>query len=207
MTVRCKKAKKCSKNIFQTVKTDIVSISLLQFQKEDFKLKLWALGTRLDHRQISRLKQMAVRSKKAAKNLKFLTNKKLFSTASILLKGVAGDLRGCMLSWVTSGVTGCLEVSHVASGDRRGPREVKSGLGVTDGLVGLQMASGAAGDLVRPWVAIASFFHFSSLFNVSIQCQFHVYLCPSEKLFYEIITNSVWSTCRKILSLIVTFNF
>ena len=55
---------------------------------------------------------MAVRSKKAEENIKLLKKKKkkIFSTASILLRGVVGGLRG----------------SHVASGDLGGSRVASS---------------------------------------------------------------------------------
>jgi hypothetical protein len=88
--------------------------------------------------QISRLEQMAVRSKKAEENIKLLKEKQNF----LFSQGGQGWPRGL----------------HVASGDLWGHGLLwgipcgfwGSGvaLGVTDGLVGLQIASGAVGGLM-----------------------------------------------------------
>jgi hypothetical protein len=66
-----------------------------------------------------------------------------------------------MLPRVTSGVTGRLKGSLVASGGNGWHQGSGVTLGVTDGLVGLQMAlwglqmaSGAGGSFVGSWVAM-----------------------------------------------------
>jgi hypothetical protein len=88
---------------------------------------------------------MTVRSKKEEENIKLLTEKtsKIFSIASIFLRGVAGGLRGSPVAsgdlW-GSGIAS--RESLVASRGRRWPRGSGIYLGVINGLVGLQMASG-----------------------------------------------------------------
>jgi hypothetical protein len=83
-----------------------------------------ALRTRWDHQKISRLKQVAVKRKKAEENIELLTEKnKIFSTASILLRGVAGGLKGSHVA------SGDLQGSLVASGGRGWPLRVRSRLG------------------------------------------------------------------------------
>jgi hypothetical protein len=77
---------------------------------------------------------------------------KIFSTATTLLRGVAGGLMGFCLA------SGDLKGSQVASGVMCGFRGLPWGsriaLRVTDGLMGSQMASGAAGGLLGSWVAM-----------------------------------------------------
>jgi hypothetical protein len=53
---------------FENAKMGINSVSLIYFQQIYFQIE--ALETGLDHRQILRLKQMAVRSEKAEENMK-----------------------------------------------------------------------------------------------------------------------------------------
>jgi hypothetical protein len=98
---------------------------------------------------------MALKIKKGEENIELLTGKKcVFFTAAIFLRGVAGGIWGSCLasgdlggSWVASGVACGLRGSRVTLGGQ-------SSLGVTDGLVGLQIASRAAGGLIGSWVAM-----------------------------------------------------
>jgi hypothetical protein len=85
---------------------------------------------------------------------RLLTEKpKIFSKAAILLWGVAGGLGGSHVALGDLGDHKLPRGSHVTSG---GLGWSGVALGTTDGLLGSQMASRAAGGLVGTWVAMGS---------------------------------------------------
>jgi hypothetical protein len=99
---------------FENVEMGIESVSLIQFQQIFFKLNLWALKTQWDYQQISRLKQMAVRSHCARR----------VCAKTVTREGIAYKKTKSFLQ-----LPSCSEGSRVASRGRGWPQGVRSRLG------------------------------------------------------------------------------